>query len=229
MTRSTARRRPCPFRELGDQMRFHVGGGRIGAGEELSLLREPDTGPRTPSTSAPTAGPHRASKMLRHPGSVSAERPASSRTRDATIVEPAARAGSRPAATPKLRMPIQRSRAAASARRREPRPARGACDAATLRDVGFECEAAGHDDEAGRPRSHARLRLPAVRTVEAAVAGQRPERKVLRIAVIAQIEDPRETGAAVVRLAPQPVLSLLADQVGDALPSPRHDRRRRRP
>ena len=57
--------------------------------------------------------------------------------------------------------------------------------------------------------------------LQVAVARQRPQREELRIAVVAQVEHPREAAAGVVLLGPDPSGVLAALQPGDA---PRHRR-----
>src|SRR5665213_3386493 len=49
-----------------------------------------------------------------------------------------------------------------------------------------------------------------------AIAGQRPQREEFRIAVVAQVEDPRKATAGIVLLAPQPVRLLALDQPAHA-------------
>src|SRR6267154_4030151 len=62
------------------------------------------------------------------------------------------------------------------------------------------------------PERHRR----AVLVLEAAVARQRPEREEFRVAVVAQVEDARETGRGVARLVPEAVSGLVAQQIVDA-------------
>ncbi len=55
---------------------------------------------------------------------------------------------------------------------------------------------------------HSEQRLATVASFEIPVAGERPQRKELRISVIAEIEHPREAGRGVERLVPEAVFAL---------------------
>ena len=93
-------------------------------------------------------------------------------------------------------------------------------------DLGFALQAGDGEDRhvaARHSPTSTRRELP---RLQIAVARQRPEREEFRIAVIAQIEDARETAAGVMLLAPQPVrfLRALADRRCRA--PPRDDRPR---
>src|SRR5580704_5015105 len=64
--------------------------------------------------------------------------------------------------------------------------------------------------------SHAHGHAPLVAALEVAVAGQRPEWEEFRVAVVAQVEHPREAAAGVVVLRPEAVVALPLAQPGDA-------------
>ena len=64
--------------------------------------------------------------------------------------------------------------------------------------------------------SHAEHRGAAVAALQIAKAGERPERKKLRIAVVTQVEHARESSRGVERLVPESVFALGRGEIGDA-------------
>ena len=190
----------------------------------------PTTGAPRPSTVPPEwpAGTATgAQPATRRPSQQNAR--LSSLTWDATTAQPGRSAGSRPAAMPKLRTPTHRSTGAAPERGKQALALPMHTERRAARDRGFERQPARHDQ---KPAAFAHMPCPdasAVRAAQTAIAGQRPEREIFGVAVVAQIEDARKTGAAVVRLAPEPVV-LLAGASGTQRPRfTAHARRRRRP
>src|SRR5579864_3784636 len=81
------------------------------------------------------------------------------------------------------------------------------------RTVRLDCSThpTSHQGASHPPRHRGR-----VAAAQVAVARQRPEREEFRIAVVAQVENPREAGRGVARLVPEAVLTLGADEIVDA-------------
>ena len=145
-----------------------------------------------------------ASSASRHAGSHSISIAPDSRS--PTTQSPIASPSTSAPVMPKLTMP-PRPAAAASIRARSPTgspPPDHRHDPRLADDRGLAVEA-GRDDSTW-PELTCRTRPGAeFAALEVAVAGQRPEREVFRIAVIAQVEHARETAAGVHLLPPQPV------------------------
>src|SRR5579863_2406891 len=68
------------------------------------------------------------------------------------------------------------------------------------------------------PFLHAVRHSSGVAALQIPIARQGPEREKLRIAVVAQVENPRKTGRGVARLIPETILALRRRQVSDAAP-----------
>src|SRR5262249_18727350 len=64
--------------------------------------------------------------------------------------------------------------------------------------------------------SHAPADLTRIAALQVAIAGERPEREELRIAMVAQVEDTPQTAAGIMPLPPEAVGFLIFLQPGDA-------------